>query len=40
LLNISVKTVNVHQDHLKKKLGFEGATDLRKYAVGWVRSQS
>jgi DNA-binding NarL/FixJ family response regulator len=40
LLNISVKTVNVHQDHLKKKLGLEGAAELRKFAVGWVRSQT
>jgi len=39
LLNLSVKTVSVHQDHLKKKLGIEGATELRKYAVRWVQSQ-
>lgn len=39
VLGISVKTVNVHQDHLKKKLGLEGAADLRKFAVGWVQSQ-
>lgn len=39
ILNLSVKTVNVHQDHLKKKLGIEGAAELRKYAVRWVQSQ-
>lgn len=39
LLNLSVKTVNVHQDHLKKKLGVEGAAELRKYAVRWVQTQ-
>ena len=40
LLHISVKTVNVHQDHLKKKLGIEGAAELRKFAVRWVQSLS
>jgi len=39
LLHISVKTVNVHQDHLKKKLGVEGAAELRKFAVRWAQSQ-
>lgn len=39
-LHISVKTVNVHQDHLKKKLGIDGAAELRKFAVRWVQSQS
>lgn len=39
LLNLSVKTVNVHQEHLKKKLGIDGAAELRKFAVRWVQSQ-
>jgi len=39
LLNLSVKTVNVHQEHLKKKLGIDGAAELRKFAVSWVQSQ-
>lgn len=38
LLNLSVKTVNVHQDHIKKKLRIEAAAELRKFAVNWVQS--
>lgn len=39
MLNLSVKTVGVHQDHLKKKLSIEGAAELRKFAVNWMLSQ-
>lgn len=37
-LNLSVKTVNVHQDHIKKKLSIDASAELRKFAVNWVQS--
>jgi DNA-binding NarL/FixJ family response regulator len=36
-LKISVKTVGVYQDHIKKKLSFESISELRKYAIEWVQ---
>jgi DNA-binding NarL/FixJ family response regulator len=36
-LGISVKTVGVYQDHIKKKLAFESISELRKYAIEWVQ---
>jgi DNA-binding NarL/FixJ family response regulator len=36
-LRISVKTVGVYQDHIKKKLAFESIAELRKYAIEWVQ---
>ena len=38
-LNLSVKTVNAYRDHIKEKLRFAGAGDLRRYAVKWVQSR-
>jgi DNA-binding NarL/FixJ family response regulator len=38
MLRISVKTVGVYQDHIKKKLSLDGASELRKYAIRWVQS--
>jgi DNA-binding CsgD family transcriptional regulator len=38
-LNLSVKTVNAYRDHIKEKLRFSGAGDLRRYAVKWVQSR-
>ncbi len=38
MLGISVKTVGVYQDHIKRKLSLEGASSLRKYAIRWVQS--
>jgi DNA-binding NarL/FixJ family response regulator len=38
-LNLSVKTVGVYQDHIKKKLAIEAAAELRKFAVNWIQSQ-
>jgi DNA-binding NarL/FixJ family response regulator len=38
MMGIAVKTVNVFQDHIKKKLGLESMPDLRKYAIQWAQS--
>jgi DNA-binding NarL/FixJ family response regulator len=35
-LHISLKTVQTHCDHIKKKLGFETGTILAREAVRWV----
>jgi len=37
-LGISVKTVGVYQEHIKKKLSLESTTELRKYAVQWFQA--
>jgi Response regulator containing a CheY-like receiver domain and an HTH DNA-binding domain len=37
-IGISVKTVGVYLDHIKKKLGIESMAQLRKYAISWVQS--
>jgi DNA-binding NarL/FixJ family response regulator len=39
-LNLSVRTVNAHRDHLKEKLQMDGAGDLRRFAVKWVQSRN
>ena len=36
-LHLSVKTVDAHREHIKKKLGLASATDLLMYAVQWVQ---
>lgn len=38
-LHISIKTVESHRAHIKKKLGLSDATELLKHAVWWVQSQ-
>jgi DNA-binding NarL/FixJ family response regulator len=38
MMGIAVKTVNVYQDHIKKKLSLESIGELRKYAIQWVQS--
>jgi DNA-binding NarL/FixJ family response regulator len=40
MLNLSVRTVNAHRDHLKEKLQIDGAGDLRRFAVKWVQSRN
>jgi len=39
-LRLSVKTVETHRKNIKKKLKLDTATDLLRYAVRWLDSQS
>lgn len=39
LLSISVKTVEVHREHIKLKLGIENAGELRKFSIAWEREK-
>ena len=36
-LHLSVKTVDAHREHIKRKLGLGSATELLTYAVQWVQ---
>jgi len=35
-LNLSVKTINVYRDNIRRKLSINDAKELRKYAIKWV----
>jgi DNA-binding NarL/FixJ family response regulator len=39
-LHLSVKTIEVHRANIKEKLGLKRSTELMRYAVRWVDSQS
>lgn len=39
-LHLSVKTVEVHRQHIKEKLKLTDAPSLARYAVRWVESQA
>ncbi|MDA0812035.1 MAG: response regulator transcription factor [Verrucomicrobia bacterium] len=39
-LNVSIKTVDAHRDHIKKKLNLRSGTELVRFAVRWVESQN
>ncbi|MCP4188713.1 MAG: response regulator transcription factor [Gammaproteobacteria bacterium] len=39
-LNLSVKTIETHQAHIKKKLGLSSAHELTHRAIRWVLEQS
>jgi DNA-binding NarL/FixJ family response regulator len=39
LLGISVKTIGVHQDHIKIRLGVPNNYELRRYAIEWLTSR-
>ena len=38
-LHISPKTVAIHREHIKDKLGIRSATELTHHAIRWVTSQ-
>ena len=39
-LNLSVKTIETHQAHIKKKLGLSSAHELTQRAIRWVMDQN
>jgi DNA-binding NarL/FixJ family response regulator len=39
ILSISVKTVEVHREHIKLKLGIRTASELRKLTISWDREK-
>jgi DNA-binding NarL/FixJ family response regulator len=40
LLNLSPKTIAVHRDNIKAKLGITSSVELLRHAVRWVETQS
>ena len=38
-LNLSTKTIETHQEHIKKKLGLGSAHELNQRAIRWVMDQ-
>jgi DNA-binding NarL/FixJ family response regulator len=36
-LHLSLKTVDAHREHIKKKLDMDSAAELLKYAITWVQ---
>lgn len=39
-LNLSPKTVSVHRDHIKEKMGFATSAEMIRQAVRWVETQA
>ncbi len=39
ILNLSVKTVNTYRDHIKEKMQFDNAAQIRRFAVKWFQSR-
>jgi DNA-binding NarL/FixJ family response regulator len=39
LLGLSAKTIGVHQDHIKMRLGVANNYELRRFAIEWIASQ-
>lgn len=40
VLKVSIKTVDAHRDHIKKKLNLRSGTELVRFAVRWVESRA
>ncbi|MCY2926783.1 MAG: response regulator transcription factor [Planctomycetota bacterium] len=38
-MHVSVKTVDAHREHIKRKLNLESAAELRKYAIAWSQTR-
>ena len=38
-LRVSAKTIGVHQEHIKTRLGIANNYELRRYAIEWLASQ-
>lgn len=38
-LNLSIKTVEAHREHIKKKLKLSDATELLQHAIHWVQNE-
>lgn len=38
-LGVSLKTVESHREHIKAKLGLNGASELVRYAINWGRTR-
>ena len=36
MLHLSVKTIETHRMHIKRKLGFRDANEMVKFAVEWM----
>ena len=39
-LNLSVKTVETHREHIKRKLSLENAAELTRAAIEWTRDHA
>ena len=39
-LNISIKTVEAHRDHIKSKMGIQSSSDVSSYAKEWLQGRS
>lgn len=38
-MHVSVKTVDAHREHIKRKLNLDSAAELRKYAIAWSQTR-
>jgi DNA-binding NarL/FixJ family response regulator len=38
-LHLSVKTIDAHRENIKRKMQIDGATELLKHAIEWLRQQ-
>lgn len=39
-LHVSIKTVDAHREHIKRKLGLKSGTELNLFAVRWVTAET